>query len=410
MKVLVVEDSQVVLKIVKHLFNRSNLPLQPVFCETMQAAQQVIDQSNDIFVALVDLNLPDAPKGEIVDLTLAQGIPTVVLSATYDDTRREALLTQGVVDYIVKESRFSYEFALQLVGRLLKNQHIKILVAEDSLAYRKLVRRQLERHLYQVIEAEDGVAALAALKANPEIKLLLTDYEMPNMDGVKLVQNIRREYETTDLKIIGLSAADKPALSAQFIKNGANDFLRKPFNYEELHCRVMHNLEQIELIQEVRLAAYSDYLTGLPNRRSLFEEVEKHFHDLKLNACVAIMDLDLFKRINDQYGHDAGDLVLKQFGQMLRQAFSRFSFARIGGEEFCVVLEHLSGSQAEQLMSRFCELVDNTDFIFHEERIPVTVSIGVACRDQDSFTQVMSRADDQLYRAKELGRNQVVIE
>lgn len=412
MKVLVVEDSQVVLKIVRHLFNRANLPLQVVFCETLKEAQHCIDQSTDVFAAVVDLNLPDAPNGEIVDLMLAQNIPTIVLSATYDDERREALLAQGVVDYIVKEGRYSYEFTIRLIKRLIKNRYIKVLVADDSAAYRNFLRRQLECHLYQVLEAGDGLQALAQLQEHPDVRLLLTDYEMPNMDGIRLVQGIRQDQEKMDLRIIGLSAADKPALSAQFIKNGANDFLKKPFNYEELHCRVMHNMEQLELIEQVREAAYSDFLTGLPNRRRLLSQADSRFASQE-HLCVAMMDLDHFKRINDTYGHDAGDLVLKVFGQRLQQAFARFDFARMGGEEFCVVLSQLSLDQAEVLMARFCQLIEQTEFVYNSKRIPVTVSIGLAAREghgEEGFAQLLSRADELLYNAKELGRNQVAIE
>lgn len=410
MKAIVVEDSQMVSRILKRLFQTSNLPLEPIFCETLLDAQKSIDLYEDIFIALVDLNLPDAPNGEIVDLMLAQEIPTVVLTASYDDNKREALLQQGIVDYIVKESRYSYEFSIQLIDRLLKNQETKILLAEDSSSYRLLIRRQLEKHLYQVIEARDGNEALEQLALHPDIKLLLTDYEMPNMDGVQLIQKIRRVYETADLKIIGLSAADNLSLSSKFIKNGANDFLKKPFNYEELHCRVMQNLKELDLVNKIRDAANRDFLTSLHNRRFLFEQAEISLQNDDQLACLAMMDLDLFKQINDNYGHDAGDMVLKQFGQLLKGSFERFLHARIGGEEFSVLLVGLSIEKAALLMERFCTIINETDFIYNGERLAVTVSIGLVERDQDTISSLITRADEMLYKAKEAGRNQVISE
>lgn len=410
MKAIVVEDSQMVSRILKRLFQTSNLPLEPIFCETLLEAQKSIDLYEDIFIALVDLNLPDAPNGEIVDLMLAQEIPTVVLTASYDDNKREALLQQGIVDYIVKESRYSYEFSIQLIDRLLKNQQTKILLAEDSSSYRLLIRRQLEKHLYQVIEAKDGNEALQQLELHPDIKLLLTDYEMPNMDGVQLIQKIRRVYETADLKIIGLSAADNLSLSSKFIKNGANDFLKKPFNYEELHCRVMQNLKELDLVNKIRDAANRDFLTSLHNRRFLFEQAETTLQNDNQLACLAMMDLDLFKHINDNYGHDAGDIVLKQFAQLLNSSFERFLHARIGGEEFSVLLVGLSIEKATLLMERFCAIINETDFIYNGECLPVTVSIGLVEREQDTISSLITRADEMLYKAKEAGRNQVVAE
>ncbi|WP_415902181.1 diguanylate cyclase [Neptuniibacter sp. QD29_5] len=410
MKVLVVEDSQLVSRVLQRLFQTADLPVEVIFCESLLQAQEKVDLYEDIFAALVDLNLPDAPNGEIVDLILAQNIPTIVLTGSYDDDKRESLLQQGVVDYIIKESRFSYEYAVQLIHRLLKNRMIKVLLVEDSSSYRLMVRKQLEKHLYQVIEARDGQEGLAKLQQDPEIKLILTDYEMPNMNGIELVQNIRRDYETSELKIIGLSAADSPALSAKFIKSGANDFLTKPFNYEELHCRVMHNIEQMELIAQIKDAANRDFLTGLHNRRYLFEQSEKLLAQSNNKTCLAMMDLDFFKRINDNYGHDAGDAVLTQLATLLDRSFNRFLHARIGGEEFCILLNGLNLDQAEILMQHFCTLVHDTEFVFGDQVLPVTVSIGLIEQDDDNFDQMISRADEMLYKAKENGRNTVVCE
>lgn len=410
MKVLVVEDSQMVSRVLQRLFLTSDLPLEAVFCDSLKLAQEKIDLYEDIFAALVDLNLPDAPNGEVVDLTLEKQIPTIVLTGSYDDQKRETLLQYGIVDYIIKESRFSYEYAIQLVHRLLKNQNIKVLLVEDSSSYRSLVRRQLEKHLYHVIEACDGQEGLVKLQQDPEIKLILTDYEMPNMNGIELVQAIRREYETSELKIIGISAADSPSLSAKFIKSGANDFLTKPFNYEELHCRVMHNIEQMELVAQIKDAANRDFLTGLHNRRYLFEQSEKLLAQSQNKACLAMLDLDFFKQINDNHGHDAGDAVLTQMATLLDRSFNRFLHARIGGEEFCVLLCGLNLEQAEILMQHFCTLVHDTEFVFADQVLPVTVSIGLIERADDNFSQMISRADEMLYKAKEDGRNTVMCE
>ncbi|WP_299180052.1 diguanylate cyclase [uncultured Neptuniibacter sp.] len=409
MKVLVVEDSQMVSRVLQRLFQTSDIPLETIFCSTLKDAQSVIDHQDDIFVALVDLNLPDAPDGEVVELMLAQSLPTIVLTSSYNDQRREALLKLGVVDYIVKESRFSYEYTIQLIQRLIKNQHIKILVTDDSSSYRQLIRKHLERHLYQVCEAEHGRNAIEMLQQEPDIRLLLTDYEMPVMDGIELIQCIRKEYETSDLKIIGLSAADNPALSSKFIKSGANDFLKKPFNYEELHCRVMHNLQEMELVEQIKEAANRDYLTGLHNRRYLFDQASGVMSS-SASTCLAMMDLDLFKSINDTYGHNAGDAVLIQIADLMKRSFQRFLLARIGGEEFCILLPGLNLEQSALLMQHFCQLVHDTTFEFEQQELPVTVSIGLAQKQSDNLTKLMNCADEMLYKAKESGRNRVVYE
>ncbi|MCV6589472.1 MAG: diguanylate cyclase [Marinobacterium sp.] len=412
MKVLIVEDSTLVTRILKRIISQQTIDMEVVLCTTMAQAQVQLELAPDsFFVALVDLNLPDAPNGEVVDLMLGRGLPTVVLTGSFDEQRRESLLQQGVVDYVVKESRYSYEFAVQLLARLYTNQQVKILLAEDSAAYRKLLRQQLKRYNYQVLEATDAEKALVQLREQPDIRILITDYHMPGMNGVELVQVIRREMDKNDLVIIALSSADSGALSAQFIKNGANDFLRKPFNYEELHCRVMQNLDTINLLNQVRRAAYEDVLTGLHNRRYLFEEAPtllQRAQDSGRAVCLAMMDLDHFKQVNDNWGHDGGDRVLASIAELLSTHLKRFMVTRIGGEEFCLLLEGIDLDRAEQLLEHLRVLVEQSPVLFDGAEIPVTMSIGITEFHSESLSSLMSRADDLLYAAKEAGRNQVV--
>ena len=145
-KVLIVEDSHVILKILKHLAKQS-LNLEPLFATSMAEAVALYDQHKDeLFAGLIDLALPDAPNGELVDFLLHEKFPVVVLTGSYNDKKREGLVKQGVVDYVVKESRYSYRYAINMLNRLAKNQDIKVLVVEDSLQYRKHISRLLLSH------------------------------------------------------------------------------------------------------------------------------------------------------------------------------------------------------------------------------------------------------------------------
>ena len=205
-KILIIEDSSTVTKILKHL-TKNRLDINPIFAGTFAEAQRLyLEHKEDLFAAIIDLSLPDAPDGETVDFFLKEKVPSIVLTANYQSQKRQELMDKGVVDYIIKESRYSYNYALNLIGRLAKNQAIKILIAEDSKPTRTFIRLLLKKHLYQVIEAENGIEALDALKANPDIKLLITDYQMPEMDGFELVRSLRHNIDKSDLVIIGLSA------------------------------------------------------------------------------------------------------------------------------------------------------------------------------------------------------------
>jgi diguanylate cyclase (GGDEF)-like protein len=411
-RVLVVEDNPIVLKILKHLvkqeLNQSTYEVD--YVDSMLGAKELIEENN-YFASIADLNLPDSPDGEVVQYLLDRGIPCIVLTANYSEERREKLLVTGIVDYVVKDSRFSFGYAVKLVHRLALNEKIKILVVEDSRTARKYVCDLLLRHQFQIIEADNGIRALALYEEHPDIRLIITDYHMPEMDGFELVREIRGRSDKSDLAIIGLSSVEKSTLSAKFIKNGANDFLQKPFFPEELHCRVIHNLESIELIQALNDAAHKDYLTGLHNRRYMFDSGEALYERAKRGdspLALAVMDIDAFKHINDTYGHEAGDAVLMFMGKLLREAFSRFLPVRFGGEEFCILLPGLTQAQAHSLMDQFRARIEEEGIYFEDNYLQVTMSIGVTSQLRNSLDEMVKIADEQLHRAKALGRNLVI--
>jgi diguanylate cyclase (GGDEF)-like protein len=411
-KVLIVEDSSVILKVLKHLAKQS-LELEPIFATSMAEAQALYEQYKDeLFAGIIDLALPDAPNGEMVDFLLEQGFPVIVLTGSYNETRRETLVKQGVVDYVVKESRYSYRYAINMINRLYKNQQIQVLVVEDSKPYRKHIVRLLTVHKYQVLEAEHGLEAMVQLKKYPDIKMVITDYNMPEMDGFELVQAIRRQYEKSDMIIIGLSGEDGGLLSIKFIKNGADDFLNKPFQQEEFYCRITNNIESLEQIQKIQEQANRDYLTSLYNRRYFCEEGEKLLQlAIKNNTEISLVsiDLDFFKSVNDEYGHEAGDLVLKFFSRELENILGRFLVARLGGEEFCIIVSGLTNEKVVSLIDGFkqhlaAQIVDVND----DEFVRIAFSAGVSNIKHETLNAMLNQADEYLYRAKEAGRNMVI--
>lgn len=408
--VLIVEDSQVVLKILRHIADKT-LDFDLVFATSRAQAREELAKRTDWLAAIVDLNLPDAPSGEMVDETLAQGIPSIVLTGSVDDEKREALTRRGIVDYVLKEGRFSYQYAVNLVNRLYRNRDIKILVAEDSNVTRKFIVELLSRHLFQVVEASDGQQALDLILNDEDIKILLTDYNMPNMDGFSLIHELRHRHEKMDLVVIGLSSADDKYLSAKFIKNGANDFLYKPFSHEEFFCRIMQDVESMERLERMREMAYTDALTGIGNRRFFIEKTRtllKTYQARNAPLSVAILDIDFFKHINDDYGHDVGDEVLVYFADALKKSFHRFVFGRTGGEEFCVAFPGLNAAKAAQLMNVLRTQIEQEFVETDVGDVGFTFSSGIADQPQESLELLLKEADQLLYRAKEAGRNQVV--
>lgn len=406
--ILVVEDSPLVLKILEHLF-RQEPGLQPLFCASLGEAQVLLEASSALFfAAIVDLNLPDAPHGEIVDLVLQYSLPCIVLSGSYDEHRRDELLLKGVVDYVLKESQHSYEYAFRLIHRLERNSHVKILVAEDSDATRHFIRRILTPHLYQIIDACDGDEALRILQEQPDIGLFLVDHSMPGISGFELVKLLRQKMKRHELIILGLSADAKGSLSAMFIKHGADDFLRKPFCPEELNCRVMSSLERRDMLQALKQAALFDSLTGLCNRRAFYEqgtELLRLAQKGKRTAGVAMLDLDHFKHINDNFGHASGDNALVLFAKALQQAFPDALCGRLGGEEFALISQ-LDGAT---LGARLDALRLHCATLKYAPGSPaLSFSAGVCHGQPQDLEHMLQQADVQLYQAKRSGRGRTL--
>ncbi|WP_135081306.1 diguanylate cyclase [Terasakiella sp. SH-1] len=367
-------------------------------------------------LAISCLNLADAEDGEAVSVITEFQIPTIVFSGTFEDSLRDQFLQMpGVIDYVVKESQASLTYLCNMVYRLITNRTIKTLVVDGSRPMRLQACELLRQYQFQVLEAENGEEALKILQENRDIKLVVTDYQMAPVDGFELTKKIRETYGKDELAIIGLSVVEAVSLSARFIKVGANDFLPRPFQPEEFHCRVAQNIELIEKTQKLVDAATKDFLTGLYNRRFFFDKGEKKFSRLKNQRkpiAICMLDIDHFKSVNDTFGHDVGDEVLKGVSlQLLSAVRKQDMVARLGGEEFCIFLDDFAEGELFDMLDALRESIEFKQYDCLEDRGNVTSSFGVAkFHPGDSLDDLLKRADELLYLAKQSGRNQVIIE
>lgn len=410
-KLLIIEDSIIMQKVIRHIAD-SELDCEIDLAGSL-AETKILIAVNDYYLALADLNLPDAPQGEVVDVLLDSNITTIVLTATLDNERRQNMLDKGVLDYIFKENQESYLQAVKLANQILKNQKITVLLADNSPVLRHCCRGLLEKMLFNLIEVNDGKQALETFEQHPNIDLLITEYNLPELNGIELIRQIRQTHSRDVFPIIGLSACNDLNLSAQFIKFGANDFLTAPFVQEEFQWRILRTMEQIRLISKITDSANRDFLTKLYNRRYFFNCAEQLYVQSQNDAtdlCISLIDIDFFKAVNDNYGHDSGDAVLVQIAALLKQHFSDFTVARYGGEEFIIILNNLSIKQASELLETFRNIVETYLFIIPDGELKATISLGAAMLNaSDQLDEVINKADIALYKAKESGRNQLVI-
>lgn len=254
MCVLLVEDSKFIGELIKKEITKG-LGFKVDWAVTYQEAQALLHRAEaDYFIALLDLNLPDAPDGQVVDLVLSKDIPSIVFTADFNNTIREHIWSKKIIDYVLKESAQDVSYIVSLIRRIHLNRSIKVLVVDDSKIARTHICNLLKVHQYQVIEACDGKQALEKVDEFPDIKMVITDFHMPQMDGFEFTKKIRTKHNKESIAIIGVSAQEDSVLAARFIKNGANDFLQKPFGAEEFYCRITQNIEAIEYVDSLNEA------------------------------------------------------------------------------------------------------------------------------------------------------------
>jgi diguanylate cyclase (GGDEF)-like protein len=365
------------------------------------------------FVTLLDVNLPDAPNGEVVDYVLSKEAQVIVLSGNIDKSFRENMLKKNIIDYINKNGVEDINYIIQTIRRLEKNQNHKVLVVDDSVVFRKQMSSLLKNLFFKVVSVAHGEEAIAMLQTHQDISLVLTDYNMPVMNGLELTKEIRKSRNKNDLAIIAISSNNEDDITALFLKNGANDYINKPFLKEEFSCRVNNSIESLENIQLITHHANRDFLTGLYNRRYFFETMEEFMTQEEENHeqfAIGMIDIDFFKKVNDTYGHDTGDKAIIHLASILTSDTGHMDIiSRFGGEEFCVVLKNINKFSAVDIFERLRSKVEKSSLLSSKgDEIRFTISIGVTIYQEGSLEDAIDQADMKLYQAKHNGRNQVV--
>lgn len=413
-KILMVEDNKTLAKLVsKKVALSLNVTIDIAY--TMAEAKQLITQYN-YFIALLDVNLPDAPNGEIIDFIIEKKIHALVLSGNIDKKFRRQILKKNIIDYVNKGGIEDIDYIIHTIQRLRQNRNHKVLVVDDDRIFCRTTKKMLENLFFKVVIATDGKEAIEILEKHSDISLVLADYIMPGMDGLELTRKIRKKYSKNELSILVLSGYADEETTALFLKHGANDYIKKPFSKEEFSCRINNSIETLENIQTITKYANRDFLTGLFNRRYFFSSVEKYIRKIRVSHeqfAIGLIDIDYFKKINDRYGHDIGDKVLIALADILTSSTNPNDIvARFGGEEFCVVLQGVNSTTAKEIFSRIRKNVENFSYQLNDDtHITFTISIGAVLFDKEnSIKNNINVADKMLYEAKNNGRNQLVFE
>ncbi len=300
---------------------------------------------------------------------------------------------------------------------------LPVLIVEDSPLSRKLLEHALSGESYSLLFAENGNGALQLIKKHRPA-IVITDWMLPDCTGPELCQRIRTDCSDSYTYIILLTSMTEKKDIVEGLSSGADDYLTKPFDRGELLARMGVGRRMIDLHREIDAKnklleemAHTDSVTGLPNRRAIEEWASRQLRGAARHGYslwVVHADLDNFKIINDSYGHEAGDEVLKGFATILKENTRASDIGgRMGGDEFLAVLTHVPEDQIQLTVERLRARFASKKFIFAGKSISVTASFG-ACgfqgKQPPEFSSLVQQADKALYCAKRSGRNQIKIE
>lgn len=288
-----------------------------------------------------------------------------------------------------------------------------ILVAEDEDALRKVLSHGLKKMGYPVIAVADGQQAWEVLQeSESEIELIISDWMMPNMTGLALLERKRSDERFADIPFLMLTARTSESDLAEAFGDGVHDYLTKPYKLQELLARSTRLISEHQSKKQLKEKISRDALTGLYNRGRFDEDFIReqsccHKHGAKL--ALIMIDIDKFKEVNDTHGHLTGDCVLKEATARIAALCEDNTLYRLGGEEFIVILRDSDEAAAALRAEELRAAVANGPYDCEGTQLPITISCGVAqYATTEASAEFLERLDKALYRAKETGRNRVV--
>jgi len=392
LKILIIEDSKTYAKLIKHHLEKYIIGLD---CDTVGSFEELKKSDlNEYDLFIVDMILPDSEEEHIEYLISLK--KKIVLITQYKDIlfTEKTKYDTSIIEFIIKDDISILNYLKRIVKRFYKNRFLNVLVAEDSLSIRNLEKRYLELFNFNVLTAKNGEEA-AEIIENSKIDLLITDLNMPDGSGEDLIKFVRERFVMEELPVMVISSNNEKDKLLEILKLGVNDFLSKPFLKEEFLIRIINIIDVYEMLRSYEDAAFKDALTDIYNRLFLENKLDDVFKQHKQKTIVMV-DLDYFKKINDTYGHQIGDEVLKHFSKVLKTNLRKNDIIiRYGGEEFLIYFPHTTKTQGYVIMHKIKNILKES-----EKPVEYTFSAGIA-DEGETLPEMIKTADERLYQAKE---------
>jgi len=416
--VLHIDNSTVFMTVFEKAFSEKGILYTPVF--TMGHAFKIF-QEKEIDLVITSYELDDGNGLQFIeklhDSEYAH-IPVVMLSSNDSLEFRTEVYSHGISYFMPKG--ISYDQILNFIDKLQQDDGIKqklmnmkIAVLDDSVVLLNYIERVFQDHGIFTVDYFTDPGEF--LKVAPEYSVYLIDIILPGISGDQIIFEVRRQ--NRNCVIIAISTIDNYRAISNILTAGADDFLMKPLDANMLMAKIMSHVRTFLLMSEIESKnkllgemAITDGLTGLYNHHYSYRRLEEEIHKkrrYKRKCSIAMMDVDWFKAVNDNYGHQTGDHVLKTIASVMKNELRDVDIlGRYGGEEFIFIFPETGLDDAYKVCERVRKKIEK--LVFDMEEMRITISGGVVENDEEDALQLVEKADSCLYRAKDQGRNIIV--
>ena len=301
-------------------------------------------------------------------------------------------------------------YIFPMIERLKNNKNHKVLIVDSVMTSRSRLKEILISQQFKVLVAAHGEEALEYFETNSDISLVITDYTLPVVNGVELIQEIRKRFTKEEVAIIGVATKEEDNAITSFLKLGANDFIIKPYEKEEIVCRVTNTIDAYENSKKIKTLISADQLTSTLNRHYFLQQMQDYMQNNDELCAFGVIDIDDLKLINDKFGQDGGDKIIKQLAEILKHNIKGLDLiSRFAGGEFGVLLKNSNNKKALEWFIKARAQISSHSFMIDNSVVKVTVSIGVGFGNDNEIQDMLDCADEALRQAKHGGKNRVEI-
>ena len=408
-KILVIDDNKMLSKLLaKKITNSLDFEVDVAF--SFEETRALVE-NNDYFLSFIDLCLPDAPDGEVVDYMVGKNCPSIVLTASNDIATKEKFMDKDILGYIFKESDSCIDEIIQSITNLSHYEKTKVILAMSKLPERNVIKKYLSQRLFNVLAAAHGEEALNYLNDNSDVKLIICDAKMPVVDSLELLREVRTKYTKSELGVIVLGEKDD-ILEANLLKEDVNEYLIKPINKEVFNHRLDRCLMDMNNLAFLHSYSDVDYVSGVKNSSALINDIENYLSEGKQeDIAFMFLDIDNLKSLNQDYGYAIGDDVIRICAQEIKNEIKgKDIVGRYSPEKFCVLLKNTSNEVAIKIFSQIRVNIKKTAVIVNLDELFFTASLGVVfAKSNASLQDLVKKAEEALSTAKSNGGDRVEV-